>query len=416
MLVGLMLYCRLKNNFSEAKAVFRISELLHLLGWPDNGGSRRKLKQGLDRLAGVKLKFENSWRSEEGEEYEREFVTGILDGYELAVAKDESKPGKREFTSVQWSAEVFADIQRGNVKELNTGEYFALQRPLSKRMYRFLDKHLVTGQTFEMNLLKFVGHMGMSEISHIGKIRERLKEPLLDLESLGTLIKPAIDADRYHRLGVGDWLIRFDRAGSTTAGKSAEPARSPEPAQLRLRSKRSKPKETPGAAKLVKLFYELWCDNPLHEPSYSELKHSQGLIDQHGESLTEELLPIVVKLLRERFPNAASFGATKNFWHLAKQQVESKKMSHAKRQQQQSTARVDEERRHRDQQRRRKLQGEWNRLDETQQQEVRREVLQDCTDFVRQKIERKEFDDSLVMIECLNRLDERRDGGRTTAP
>ena len=401
LLVGLMLFCQQRNNFTQAKVEFRVSELLRVLGWADNGRSRRQLREGLDRLAGVKLKFENSWQSEEGRAYEREFVTGILDGYDLNAVRDGEKPGKREFTSVQWSAEVFADIQRGNVKELNTNEYFALQRPLSRRMYRFLDKHLVAGRTFDMNLLKFAAHLGISETHHIGKIRERLKVPLRDLESLGTLIEPATDADRYHRLGAGEWLIRFERTESghvsaTTTSVEAKP---------RPQRSSSAPKRNPAATELVQQFYEQWCGNPRHDPSFPEIKQAQATIDQYGHAEALALLPVVVKLMKDRFPNATSFGATKTYWHLAKQHVEARKLSRVKQQQRQTDVQHDDERRQRDQERRRQLQAEWNRLDESQQYDIRRQVLQSCTDFVRHKIERREFDDSLLMIECLKHLD-----------
>ena len=175
LLIGLMHYCRRRNNFTEARASFQVSEMLRVLGWPDNGRSRKQLRDGLDRLDGVRLKFENSWQSEEGKDYEREFNTGILDSYEFNVARDGEGTDSREQTTIVWAAEVFADIRRGNIKELNTDEFRSLKFPLSRRIYRFLNKHLQPGKWFEMDLLRFSGHLGISEKRHIGKIRERLQ-------------------------------------------------------------------------------------------------------------------------------------------------------------------------------------------------------------------------------------------------
>ncbi len=402
LLIGLMQFTRMQNNFTKAKVEFRISELLRALGWADNGRSRRQLRNGLDRLAGVKLKFENSWQNDEGREYEREFVTGLLDGYDLNAVKEGSEPGSREVTTIQWSAEVFADIQRGNVKELNTNEYFSLDLPLSRRMYRFLDKHVVAGKTFEMNLQRFASHLGLSETSHIGKIRERLRKPMQELEGLGTLIRPASDAERYHQLGAGNWLIRFDRAGETRFREESPrqtPASKPTP--------RIKPRQSPEASQLVQRFYELWCENPQHKPSFPELKQARDVIEQHGTAAATNLVPIVVKLMKERFPNATSFGATKTYWHLANQQIQSRKVREYKQQASQTQQQHDEERRQQDVQRKKQLQSEWNRLEETQQESIRREVLQERNDFVRRKIERREFQDPLVVLACLNRLEKR---------
>lgn len=407
LLIGLMQYCRRKNNFTAAKTKFQISEMLRVLGWADNGRSRRQLREGLDRLAGVQLTFENSWRSSDGKEFEREFVTGILDGYELRVAKD-GDSDSRELTAIQWSAEVFADIQRGNVKELNTGEYYSLKLPLSRRLYRYLDKHLDSGKLFEMNLLRFAAHLGITEKSHIGKIRERLKKPLSELEELGTLFQLALDADRYHRLGDGDWLIRFLRVESGQPAKTdSQPTTTQRAAgQQPNPSKKKPPKSNPAATELICEFYRLWSDDAQHQPSFHECQQAKTINQQYGEAKALELLPAVIKLMKERFPNATAFGATKTYWALANQKGTARVVQAAKQQKQSSQQTRDDGRRQLDRHRKQQLQDKWNRLDETKQQIIRREVLQGCTDFVRRKIERREFDDSLVMIECLNCLDE----------
>lgn len=408
LLIGLMLHCSRRNNFTESRAEFRISELLRLLGWPDNGRSRRQLREGLDRLAGVRLKFENSWRSSEGKAYEREFNTGILDSYELRVAKDGSGPDARELTAIQWSAEVFADIQRGNVKELNTSEYFALTLPLSRRLYRFLDKHLLPGRVFEMNLLRFAAHLGISESRHIGKIRERLKKPLQELDELGTLFQPAIDADRFHRLGAGDWLIRFERMEGS---RQTVPA--PQPPALEKSSRPAPRREQPAAAQqLVREFYRQWCDNPQHNPSISERKLAQTTLDRYGHNCVQELLPQVVKIMRERFPEAMSFGATKNYWHLAGQKQTTRKNQDRKRQDRQTQEQHDAQRREQDRERKRQLEAEWNRLEEPERDAIRRELLQGENDFVRRKIEQRQYSDPLVMLACLSRLEQRRPADR----
>lgn len=409
LLIGLMMYCRRKNNFTEAKTKFQVSDMLRTLGWKDNGRSRRQLREGLDRLAGVRLKFENSWRSEEGKEYEREFVTGILDNYELRIAKEGDGPDSRETTSIQWSAEVFADIRRGNVKELNTAEYFSLKLPLSRRLYRFIDKHLQPGQWFEMNLLKFATHLGISEKRHIGKIRSRLKRPIRELEELGTLFDPALDADRYHRLGDGDWLIRFLRTNNGGFGQTAECSTlKPTPLSSKTRESKRGREPNPVAERLVKEFYRLWCDNDQHNPSFHECLQAQEITQQYGAAATDDLLPVVVKLMKERFPSAATFGATKTFWAIANQKRTAKQTQQFKKTVVTSKQQEDAERHRKEQERKRQLLTEWEQLDEADQNAIRREVLLSCTDFVRRKIEQSEFSDSLVMLACLNKLEQQR--------
>ena len=406
LLIGLMLLCRLENNFTEPSVQFRISDLLRLLGWADNGRSRRQLRDGLDRLAGVKLKFENSWKSSEGREYEREFVTGILDSYDLNSSKD-GETGKRELTKIQWSAEFYADIRRGNVRELDTTEYFALRLPLSRRLFRFLDKHLEADKPFEMNLKTFAAHLGISESRHIGKIRERLKRPIDELEQRGTLIQPQTDAERYHRLGSGNWLIRFERVGSNAIRRM--PKSSPtdhtksEPPKV--------PQQESEATNIVKAFYESWCDNPHHQPTKHERIQAEGFLTQYGQQTLRQLLPHVVKLMRERFPEATSFGATRNYWPLAQQKLNSRKQKeianrNSAQAEQEAAARHEESRRQTQELRR-----QWNELEESQRETIRRVVLQSCDDFVRQKIESRQFSDPLVMVACLQQFRKNSGGG-----
>ncbi|MEP3479746.1 MAG: replication initiator protein A [Fuerstiella sp.] len=427
LLIGLMLFCRSRNNFTEAKTKFQVSEMLGTLGWPDNGRSRRQLREGLDRLAGVRLKFENSWSTDEGKQYEREFNTGILDSYELRVANDGQGADSRELTAIQWSAEVFADIQRGNVKELNTAEFFSLERPLSRRLYRYLDKHLKAGQWFEMDLLRFAAHLGITEKSHIGKIRERLKKPILELEQRGTLFEPLLDAERYHRLGTGHWLIRFrrvtgNRSETTTqrdlsapqvsqnAGEKALQQPSPHPANRRGNKKRFSDADR----KLVQEFYHLWSDNAEHEPTFHECQQAHSVIQQYGAAKAMELLPAVIKLMKQRFPDATSFGATKTYWSLANQKTKAGQSTRQLEATQSDSDRKEEQRRQQEHQRKQQLHTEWNQLDELAQAAIRDEVLQHCTDFVRRKIEQQEYTDSLVMLACLNRLDQKQSSAEST--
>ena len=402
LLVGLMLFCRLKNNFTSPRIHFRNSELLKVMGWVDNGRSRRQLRQGLDRLSGVKLKYENSWSTDDGQKYEKEFITGILDSYELKTAVNQGVGTDLEFSWVQWSAEVFADIQKGNVKELNTAEFFSLKLPLSRRMYRFLDKHLSPDRMFEMKLKTFAAHLGISETHHIGKIRERLKRPIDELQQLGTLISTASDTDRFHRLGAGDWLIRFQRVGSAI---TQQPQR---PAVERTARSAATPKKNSIAARLVCAFYQQWSGNPSHTPSWSETKQAQAVIDTYGDDVEEKLLPQVIRLMKSGFPTATSFGATKLFWHEATKKQKTIQTQKAQKHVSRESDATEQAQRKEQQRRKDELRTAWDKLNEQQQQDVRDAVLQNCDTFVRTRIQQRRFDDPLVQLACLNELERRR--------
>lgn len=244
-LVGLLTLTRLKNNFTKPRVEFRNTELYDLMGWPHNGSSNTRLGVALDRLTGLTLKYENSWTTEDGS-FEKEFTTGLLESYKFTKQTQGRRSAAGEQSWVQWASEVFADILRGNVKELNTDEYYSLQLPISRRMYRFLDKQLGESPHFEMELGTFASHIGLAETQHVGKIKERLLPAFKELEGISGFIDTATAVERYRKRGPGDWLIVVHRS---------------QPAALRTPHNSPSVRTVAGtdaAAALVCAFYEAW--------------------------------------------------------------------------------------------------------------------------------------------------------------
>lgn len=391
LLVGLLLLTRLHNNFSEPRVEFYPGELFRLMGWPHNGSSKRQLLVGLDRLSGVKLKYENSWGSTDGKKFEKVFHTGILDSYQLTQATGNSPERKKSW--VHWSSEVFADIQSGNVKELNTEEFFSLRLPLARRLYRFLDKHLHQTPILTMDLIALGAHLGISETSHIGKIKERLRDAVEELEQLSGFIEPASWTDRFVREGVGQWTITFGRPGKH-AGTTSRFSLTVNPT-------------TDESSIIVRQFYNLWAGEAKQRLTSRELQQAEEIVGQYSFDRVQEMLPLVVKDMRTNFADARAFGATMNFWPIVANKLQ--------RKQQQIVAvkenEIDRqnERRQAEQQNLRKenLRKQFSALPDTERDSIRAAVAEAATPFVRARIEQQRFDDPLVELACLDELERR---------
>lgn len=394
LLVGLMLLTRVKNNFTEPRVEFRPGELYSLMNWPNDSTSKRQLRVGLDRLSGVKLKYENSWSSSSGETYEKIFTTGLLDSYQLTTPKAGQTHRSVGPCWVQWSAEVFADIQAGNVKELNTNQFFALKYPLGRRMYRFLDKRLTEKPNLEMDLHAFAAHLGISETQHVGKIKDRLRNALSELETIPGFIEPVPFGDRFHKLARGEWIVRFNRG--------------PVEKQIRPTNRDRKPQQADDSAhRLVKEFHRLWSNNAGHRPSRNELELAAAVIAEHGFEQCSELLSNIVKLMRSGFPDARWFGATQTYWVQAvknqKQQTKSKvRGTTVQLEQAQDQQNIAEQK-----QRRERLRDIWNKLPSADQDDIRRIVQSTADGTVRRKISQQNYDDALVEIACHRVLEAR---------
>ncbi len=392
-LIALLTLTRLKNEFTSPRIEFRNSELFELMGWPSNGNSTKRLSIALDRLKGLTLKYEKAWATG-GNRYEKEFTTGLLDSYQFVVQTAGSGDEPKAQSWIQWASEVFADIQQGNVKELNTDRYFSLDLPIARRLYRFLDKHLAETPRFEMELLTFAAHLGISGTTHIGKIKERLSPGIKAIEMMGDFIKPLDRAERYTKQRAGVWLAHFERTGNVEARQSNSRS---------IKPKASKFSDVDAKA-LVSDFYSAWSGDDGHFVTKHEIFQSQAIIKRYGKEQCDLLLPHLIKTMKRQFPEARAFGAANNYWHDAVK-------LHQK--QNQSTARNDrfldktldiDAKKEADRKRFETLRLKWESLSEVDRECIREKVSLRCSETVARFIEQKRHQDPLVIRACFDEM------------
>ncbi len=134
-LLGLM-KLTVDDELRSRKVFFTRYELMKILRWPTEGRNYSRLQKALDRLSGVRIKATNAFYDNEAKTHStRNF--GILDGYELNDGRD--GPGKMSFFT--WGEVLFKSFQAGFIKKLDLDFYLDLRSAVSKRLYRYLDKH-----------------------------------------------------------------------------------------------------------------------------------------------------------------------------------------------------------------------------------------------------------------------------------
>ena len=393
-LIALLTLTRLKNNFTSPRVSFRNAELFDLMGWPSNGNSSERLGVALDRLKGLTLKYENAWTTGKNK-YEKEFTTGLLDSYQFVVQTMGNGEGKAE-SWVQWASEVFADIQQGNVKELNTDRYFSLDRPIARRLYRFLDKHLDETPQFKMELLTFAAHLGISGTTHIGKIKERLMPGVKALEAMGDFIEPMAPKERFVKRGAGDWCVQFARASRQEAG-----TRPKRPVNNRRENRLS----DTAAKTLVSEFYSAWSGDPQHLVTRHELHQAQTVIGRYGADYAGEMLPVLVKVMKQQFPEARAFGAANNYWHDADKAIKRRQTSQQKEKEPLLQREAEQSKLKEEQARLEARRTRWNQLTQQQQDAIRNRVAEVSNQTVKRFISLGKFADPLVERACLNEME-----------
>lgn len=170
------------DGVQSPKVHFTRYELLRVLRWTTEGRSYSRLQNALDRLSGVRIKATNAFYDNETKLHStRNF--GIIDAYEINDGRD-TRPSF--FT---WSEVLFKSFQVGFIKKLDLDFYLDLQSAVSKRLYRYLDKHFWYRSRIQLNLFTLAHEkIGVSRnYVYASSLRQQLEPALEELKDKGIL-------------------------------------------------------------------------------------------------------------------------------------------------------------------------------------------------------------------------------------
>ena len=170
------------DGLRSQKVYFTRYELLRILRWTTEGRSYTRLQNALDRLSGVRIKATNAFYDNETKLHStRNF--GILDAYEINDGRD-TQP-----SFFAWSEVLFKSFQVGFIKKLDLDFYLDLQSAVSKRLYRYLDKHFWYRSRMQVNLFVLAHEkIGISRnYMYASSLRQQLEPALEELREKGLL-------------------------------------------------------------------------------------------------------------------------------------------------------------------------------------------------------------------------------------
>jgi len=235
-----------ENNFQQQTVYFTRYQLLKLLGWKVCGKNDQRLINSLDRWAGITIKYDKAW----WDNVEKSWVSETFHIIESVSLYDRERRERRlrmfpnqpnaSLSSVKWSDTVFQSLQSGNVKNLNFQFYKSLSTPISRRMFRFLDKRLYSSRPLCMDAKIFAhAHLGMSENHDNYNIRRNLLPAITELEKKG-FIATLPSTERFRQISRGKWEVVFSRASLNQSQDNNSPN---SPASPFLPPKRGRPKK-----------------------------------------------------------------------------------------------------------------------------------------------------------------------------
>jgi len=119
------------------------------------------------------------------------------------------KDPRAGMSSIEWNRVVYDSFQAGWLKKLDFGLLVELRSHLSKRMYRFLDKHFYKKSRWVYDLENFASEkMAMSRNYSNWKRKDRLKPAIRELEQKGFL-EPMPEDRRFRKVGPKKWTVCF---------------------------------------------------------------------------------------------------------------------------------------------------------------------------------------------------------------
>ncbi len=170
------------QGLQTRKVPFTRYELLKILRWTTEGRSYTRLQNALDRLSGVRIKASNAFYDNETKAHStRNF--GIIDAYEINDGRD-----TRE-SFFAWSEVLFKSFQVGFIKKLDLDFYLELQSAVSKRLYRYLDKHFWYRSRMQINLFTLAHEkIGVSRnYVYASSLKQQIQPALEELQDKGIL-------------------------------------------------------------------------------------------------------------------------------------------------------------------------------------------------------------------------------------
>lgn len=175
------------QGFRERKVYFTRYELLKTLRWSTEGRSYQRLIKSLDRLSGVRIRSTNSFYDNQSKSYQT-LNFGLIDSYEINDGR--RGPNEEEQKSYfVWGEQLFDSFQAGYIKKLDLDLYFSLRSAVSRRLYRYLDKHFYYKSTIERPLLQFAFEkLGLSRsYKYVSSVKQQLEPALEELVNIGFL-------------------------------------------------------------------------------------------------------------------------------------------------------------------------------------------------------------------------------------
>lgn len=370
-----------------------------------SGRSIQQMKEAIEATHGALIRTRYSLQHSEQQTNPLRKQISAWHLYERYVFIDDTLPnGEIADTNHLWLSDWYlANLNSQYCGPINyeLWQFLNNESRIASRLYEYLTWNFSKRiPVFRIGYEKLAQFLPVKPLQHLSQIRQQL-EP-----ALGCLKRQRlIESFSWERGSTNQIMLAITPAMRLISTESSSISEKTTATPTDCPAKPAAKPNNDAVRKLIAEFYHRWADVSDARPRPKETALAEEVIRQYGTEQTQRLLPLVLNLMKQSFPDAQSFGATRNYWPLACQNQKKSAERHHADQQKQQQEQTSETVRKQDRQKKVELRRQWAELSESEQKRIDQLVYESADDFVRRKMDAGQFEDRLVELARLQTLE-----------
>lgn len=286
-------------------------DLCRRIGISSSGRTVQHLKRAIQSTAGLMIHSEDALFSKPTQAPIRTERGVIMHLYEKVAFVDQTlADGSVADANHLWLSDWYL---------ANLNAFFTA--PLDHELWKFLDRQSsVASRLYEFLLLNFYAGSGVFRVNYPTLTQFMPLRPKRHFSEAVRQFEPALELLNQSRvIGTTAWqrkkyavaqvqMARGDRLPSGGKNRVAGDQLIQETFSAPIEVRELRHLKPPEWA-IVENFYQLWTGSDLQRPRENEVRQARELVEFYGAGKAKALIPLAVKRMRQKWPDAKTFGA-----------------------------------------------------------------------------------------------------------
>jgi hypothetical protein len=187
-----LLYLGSQTDFADRRLAFTPYQILKVLGQSFSGRNYQAVELALAQLKGVTVTSDKAWIEKKKDGSQKRVTSkrgfNIIDEFYLR-SDDDGEDGE-ESSFIVWGSRIWKNLQAGYLRRLDIDFYYAIDLPLARRLFRFLDKttNYRPGAPYEIDIFDLANKLGLAHYQYASHLKRTLSVAAKELVERGYLV------------------------------------------------------------------------------------------------------------------------------------------------------------------------------------------------------------------------------------